>query len=751
MKVFNDLKMVTKLVGGFGIVLLLFVCVMVIYHATVKNTSTNFNTLMDVNVAIADKASQIQTLMKQCRIEEKDFLSSLDKKYLDRLEKNIKLLKEKAEQITIMAKNAQNSAMAKTAQEISKFVASYSKSFNELVLSYEHRGLDSKSGLRGKFEEAALLFVKEMAYVDVEDIYVHMLKLVQLQNEYGLTRDPDYLIQLDTVAKAYPDVIAKSKAEEEMIKDTLKEVLSNYRQTLEKLIGASTDELRQTHFETLREIISEIDEVFNVSYLPNAKPLILQVRSSEKDYMLFGGQEYVTKAHQAIDTLAKAINDSAIIEDYKKNSHQYLSEYRTAFDALVSEDQKIADLYTGMTDAVNSIEPLTLALYLDAGKLAKDGALDVNTKAVSRARIALMIGICAIILGFGLSFIITRLITQPIIKAVDFSKQMSTGNFTQKLDIDQKDEIGTLSNALNGIVSNLGGMIKNISEDVITLSSSSENLNGISEHMSTGTKDIAAKFTSVAGATEEMSSSLNSFAATIEQMSTNLGSVNSATEQNTITINEIAKDSDQAQKISEKAVDQAKEASEDMRRLGEAAADIGTVTETIINISGQTNLLALNATIEAARAGEAGKGFTVVANEIKELASQTADATKAINVKINGIQETTSNTIKGIEQVTAIILEINETISKIAGAISEQSAATQEIGENVTQASLGIQEVSENVAQCSTVAGEISEDIAGVNQKAVEMTTGSSQLNMNAEDLAGMAQKLKDMLNQFEV
>lgn len=64
------------------------------------------------------------------------------------------------------------------------------------------------------------------------------------------------------------------------------------------------------------------------------------------------------------------------------------------------------------------------------------------------------------------------------------------------------------------------------------------------------------------------------------------------------------------------------------------AQDISKVTEVITEISEQTNLLALNATIEAARAGEAGKGFAVAANEIKELAKQTAEATKEIKIKV---------------------------------------------------------------------------------------------------------------------
>jgi len=188
-----------------------------------------------------------------------------------------------------------------------------------------------------------------------------------------------------------------------------------------------------------------------------------------------------------------------------------------------------------------------------------------------------------------------------------------------------------------------------------------------------------------------------------------------------------------------------------MRQLGQSAKDIGKVTETITNISSQTNLLALNATIEAARAGAAGKGFAVVANEIKELAKQTAAATEDIKTKIGGVQGSAAGAIADIEKITGVIAEVGYIVSSIATAIEQQSAVTRDVAGNVAQASAGVREANERVAQTAAVSRSMAMDIAGVDAAASDIRAGGEQIAASAGELSKLAERLKELVEQFKI
>ena len=237
----------------------------------------------------------------------------------------------------------------------------------------------------------------------------------------------------------------------------------------------------------------------------------------------------------------------------------------------------------------------------------------------------------------------------------------------------------------------------------------------------------------------------------MEQTTASLANVATATEQMTSTIGEIAGNSEKARRITDEATRHAARITEQINQLGEAAREIGKVTETITEISSQTNLLALNATIEAARAGSAGKGFAVVANEIKALAQQTAGATEDIKARITGVQSATAGGIAEIEKVSRVIDEVSEIVASIAAAIEEQAAATKSIAGNIAEASLGVADVNKRVSETSQVSHEIARDIIDVDRAASEMANGSDHVRSSAQELSKVAEKLTLMASRFRV
>ncbi|MBM9536087.1 methyl-accepting chemotaxis protein [Desulfobulbus alkaliphilus] len=437
---------------------------------------------------------------------------------------------------------------------------------------------------------------------------------------------------------------------------------------------------------------------------------------------------------------------TAVRPEYIRHTEAYMDLIRTeqlepARALLLSEIREVQGAY------INGINELIEYQTYLANRDGQQAGQDAS-RATTVIGILLLV---ALVLSIGLAFLIIRSITGPVGKASVLAETMAKGDFTAKLDINQKDEIGLMATSLNTMVTQLSTMIRDIISGVDRLAASSNDMAAVSKQLSTAAKDTADRSSAVAAATEEMSTNFQSVSAAMEQSSSNVNMVASSTEEMTVTVNEIAQSAEKARSISENAVKQSQQTSEKMTHLGESARKIGRVTETITEISEQTNLLALNATIEAARAGEAGKGFAVVANEIKELARQTAEATVDIKNQISEMQATTTTTVEDIEKISAVINEINSVINGIATAVEEQSAASNEIANNISQASQGIAEVNENVAQSTVVVAEITRDINGINEQSGQVGDGSAQVQQNAQGLAELATQLDNLVKQFKV
>ncbi len=353
----------------------------------------------------------------------------------------------------------------------------------------------------------------------------------------------------------------------------------------------------------------------------------------------------------------------------------------------------------------------------------------------------------------GLSFFIATSIIKPINHTVNMLRDIAEGegDLTSRLDTSSKDELGELVKWFNLFIERIQKMIGEVSVNTEQVNSVSSLLSGIADDLNSGAQEMSEISQTVANASEEMSTNMSSVAAASEQSSTNANAVASATEEMTTTVQEIARSANGAKEASTKAIKQASSASDKVNKLGEAANQIGKVTEAITAISEQTNLLALNATIEAARAGDAGKGFAVVAGEIKELAHQTAKSTLEIKDMTSHITVSTMETVEEINQIRKISNEVNDIITSMATIVEEQAISSQEIAENIAQASLGIENVNVNVNQSSAFSANINRDITEVNEKVKNINSASGKLNKESDTLSVLSSSLYELIGKFKV
>lgn len=126
-------------------------------------------------------------------------------------------------------------------------------------------------------------------------------------------------------------------------------------------------------------------------------------------------------------------------------------------------------------------------------------------------------------------------------------------------------------------------------------------------------------------------------------------------------------------------------ASESVNNLDVQSSKIAQLVESIKGIADQTNLLALNAAIEAARAGDQGRGFSVVADEVRQLASRTSLATEQIINVVSENKALTQDAVTEIESSLAEAKDALELSNKSGSVINDIQKGAKEVVEAVGQ------------------------------------------------------------------
>lgn len=560
--------------------------------------------------------------------------------------------------------------------------------------------------------------------VEKRDMFTHIEKLIYdarlNQVKFTMFDDEQYISAVlnnldDAVNIARIDLAkyATGNDAEKLTEITAR--INQYKDNFNRYVDESKEEVR------LRERLNaSAENVFAIADRIGSDDIIkhlLQMRLFAFRYIMYQKQDLFDSQQKSYEKAFTAATANPMSQDASTDIGKLtisLKSYDADFHNLAGSLGKRAEYQTVMMESA-----------MAAQKICGDVSAQERTAMDSSIKVALMFvgvfSVIAIVCGIIIGIIITKSVTVPMAKAVGFADRLSDGDFTVRMDIDQKDEIGQFARSLENMKGKLHEVIEGIVNSSNTLASGSTELASTTEELSSTFTEQTGQVSGVASAVEEIS-------ATSAHV--------------LVSINDVTKKSQAAKELT----DEGKECivmensvmsniqqnvstlSSTVEGLSKSSQEIGSILLVINDIADQTNLLALNAAIEAARAGEHGRGFAVVADEVRKLAERTQQSISEIEriissfvvetnktnedmqlagTRVNEGVERLATTDEIFEKIVRAVEEISSASLMITTAVQEQTAAINNINDNTQVISSGLEQSSAALSQVSATVADL--------------------------------------------
>jgi PAS domain S-box-containing protein len=335
------------------------------------------------------------------------------------------------------------------------------------------------------------------------------------------------------------------------------------------------------------------------------------------------------------------------------------------------------------------IDALT-KLQLDVAKKEYDAAQTRYEE--NRLFSIVLLGVGLLLSGL-LGALLIRNVSNSLFKLQQFVDAMSKGDLTVRVHLEQKDELGLLSETIAAMRDQLKGVVQQVRTS--------------SDALTNAAHEISATAQALSQSATEQASGVEQTTASIEELS-------SSVKQN-------ADNAKLTKGMSATAAGEAANGGVAVKRTVEAMKNIADKISLIEDIAYKTNLLSLNAAIEAALAGEHGKGFTVVAAEVRKLAENSRITAQEIN-------SLAKNSVKIAEDAGNLLEKMVPKIQKTADLVDEITSASEEQAQGI---------------------GQISDAVNQLDKAAQQNASGSEQLAATAEELSGQALQLQEAMAFF--
>jgi len=463
-----------------------------------------------------------------------------------------------------------------------------------------------------------------------------------------------------------------------------------------------------------------------------------------------GDEEALNGANKLAEQMKKQLTtigqlESGVSREVSQILQSFDSYYEVAFKVSQEMVSNTADMATigersqkMNADYENTVKKLTSFRDLQLSQF-KHAIDDANSQASQMITVGVIMMVITILALFGTALPVVRGIDSSlghIIRSLrDLAKE--DGDLTVRIQTNSKDELGDLAFWFNSFMEKLQGVVKEIVNTALPLSSLAKDLHHLTEDTNK-TITVQRKAADQAKvAVDVMSHSVIAEASSANEASSAANDSNVAADRGQqtvgVTVNNIRQLATNVQ-----------EASEVILKLETDANQVGAVLDVIKGIAEQTNLLALNAAIEAARAGEQGRGFAVVADEVRTLASRTQKSTEEIQKTIEQLQSAARSAVQKMQQST---VQADQSVTSANQAGDSLQAITTSIRR--------IREMNQHIASATeeqqVMAGTIVGHVVDIVKHTEHTSQSAGHIAKASRELANLAQNLENIARLFRV